>query len=147
MDDQRKDHIDPKRPKLRNRSKHLQTQNMPTDDVENIQNTKKRRDLWLFNKPQFVPWGPERMQQRIQRHRKVTLHWSTLLKWKQDRTEKCSYGLDWLQKGIWYGPQSWIINCLKCTIYHEVIKFLKKTMKTRRVELTAGGRSFDEAKI
>ena len=25
-------------------------------------------------------------------------------KWEQNQTEKSSYGLDWLQKGIWYGP-------------------------------------------
>ena len=25
-------------------------------------------------------------------------------KWEQDKMEKSSYGLDWLQKGIWYGP-------------------------------------------
>ena len=44
--------------------------------------------------------------------------------------------------------QSWIINCVKMyKISHEVIGFIKKTMKTRRVELTAGGRSLAEAKI
>ena len=46
---------------------------------------------------------PERIPQRIQRHSKVTLYRSTHPKWKQDRTKKLSYGLDWLQKGIWYG--------------------------------------------
>ena len=44
--------------------------------------------------------------------------------------------------------QSWIINCLKIyKISHEVINFIKKTMKTWRVELTAGRRSLAEAKI
>ena len=44
--------------------------------------------------------------------------------------------------------QSWIINCLKMyKISNEVINFIKKTMKTWRVELTAGGRSLAEAKI
>ena len=32
-------------------------------------------------------------------------------------------------------------------ISHEVINFIKKTMKTWRVELTAGGRSLAETKI
>ena len=32
-------------------------------------------------------------------------------------------------------------------ISHEVINFIEKTMKTWRVELTAGGRSLAEAKI
>ena len=45
-------------------------------------------------------------------------------------------------------PQSWIINCLKMyKISEEVINFIKKTMKTWKVELTAGGRSLAEVKI
>ena len=45
-------------------------------------------------------------------------------------------------------PQSWIINYLKMyKISHEVINFTEKTMKTWRVELTAGGRNLAEAKI
>ena len=30
------------------------------------------------------------------------LHTSTHPKWEQDKTEKTSYGPDWLQKGMWY---------------------------------------------
>ena len=45
-------------------------------------------------------------------------------------------------------PQSWIINCLKMyKISHEVIIFIEKTMNNRRVELTAGGKSWAETKI
>ena len=45
-------------------------------------------------------------------------------------------------------PQSWIINCLKMyKISDEVINFIEKTMKTWRVELTAGGKIFAEVKI
>ena len=45
-------------------------------------------------------------------------------------------------------PQSWIINCHKMyKISHEVINFIEKTMKTWRVELTAGGRSLAEINI
>ena len=45
-------------------------------------------------------------------------------------------------------PQSWILHCLKMyKISHEVINFIEKTMKTRRVELTARGRSIPEIKI
>ena len=45
-------------------------------------------------------------------------------------------------------PQSWIINCLKMyKISDEVKNFIEKTMKTWRVELTAGGRSLAEAKV
>ena len=51
MDDQRKDHVDQKRPTQRNRSKQLPTHNLPTDDVENINSTSKGRDSPLANKP------------------------------------------------------------------------------------------------
>ena len=45
-------------------------------------------------------------------------------------------------------PQSWIIKCLKMyKILHEVINFIGKTMKTWRVELTAGGRILAETNI
>ena len=54
-------------------------------------------------RPGIVPWRTERMSQRIQRQSRVTLHRSTHPKWKQEQTEKSSYGLDRLQKGIWYG--------------------------------------------
>ena len=45
-------------------------------------------------------------------------------------------------------PHSWIINSFKMyKISDEVINFIDKTMKTWRVELTAGGRRLTEAKI
>ena len=45
-------------------------------------------------------------------------------------------------------PQSWIIHSLiMYKILHEVIDFIGQTMKTWRVELTAGGRSITETKI
>ena len=100
LDDQRKDHFDPKGPKQRNCSKQLQNHNLPTDDVENTNSINKRKDLQLTNKPRIVPWRTEKMSQRIQRHRRITLHRSAHPEWEQDQTEKSSYGLDWLQKGI-----------------------------------------------
>ena len=98
MDDQRKDHIDPKGHKQRNLPKQLHTHNLPTDGVENINSTDKGRDLLLANKPRFVSWRTKRMLQRIQRYRSVPLHTSTHPKWEQDQAEKSSYGLDWLKK-------------------------------------------------
>ena len=94
MDDQRKDHIDPKGIKQRNRSKQLQTHNLPTVDVENINSRNKGRDLLLAKKLQAVSWGAERMPQKIQKHGRVTLRRSTHPKWEQDLTEKSSYGQD-----------------------------------------------------
>ena len=77
VDDQRKDLIDTKGPKQKNRLKQLQTHNLLTNDVENINSTNKERDLLLANKPRIVPWRAERMLQRIQRHSQITLHRST----------------------------------------------------------------------
>ena len=86
---------------------------------ENGQNTEKRsgdlRRLAVTQTPvkdhqitlmrnTLVPWRTEKMPQRIQKHSRITLHRSTHPKWEQDKTEKSSYGLDWKQKGIWYGP-------------------------------------------
>ena len=104
LHDQRKDHIDSKRLKQRNRSKQLQTHNPTTDDVDNIDSTSKRRDLLLANEPRVVPRGAERKQQKILRHIRVTLHKSTHPKWEQDQAKKkTSYGLAWQQKGMRYG--------------------------------------------
>ena len=97
VDDQRKDHIDTKGPKQRNRPKQLQTHNLPTNDMENINSTNKGRDLLLANKLQIVPWRTEMMLQRIQRHLRITSHRSTHARWEQHQTEKSSYGLDWQQ--------------------------------------------------
>ena len=54
LDDQRKYHIDPKGTKQKNCSKKLLTRNLPTDDVGNINDTIKGRDLLLANKPRRV---------------------------------------------------------------------------------------------
>ena len=69
---------------------------------ENINGT-NQRDLQLTNKPWIVPWGTERMAQRIQKQNRVTLHISAHLKRGEDQTEKSSYSEYWLQKVIWYG--------------------------------------------
>ena len=45
------EHIDSKGPKQRSHSKQLQTHNLPTNDVENINSTNKGRNLQLANKP------------------------------------------------------------------------------------------------
>ena len=55
MDDQRKDYIDPSGSKQRNRSKQLQTHNLTTDYLENINSTNRNRDLLLVNKTRTAP--------------------------------------------------------------------------------------------
>ena len=85
--------------------------------MENINSTSKGRNLLLAYKLRIVPWWTERMLQRIQRHSRVTLHRSTHPKWKQEQTEKSSYGLDRLQKGMWYGSEKLVNKLSQCTKY------------------------------
>ena len=100
VDDKRKGYINLKGPNQKNCSKQLQTHNLPTNDVENTNSTNKGKDLLFAKKPWIVSWRTGRTPQRIQKHSRITLHRSIHPKWEQDKT---SYGLDWLQKGIWYG--------------------------------------------
>ena len=60
----------------------------------------REKYLLFANKPRIVLGRTE----RIQWHSRITLHRSTHPKWEQDKTEKSSYCLDWLQEGIWYAP-------------------------------------------
>ena len=149
MDRQRKDHIDPEGPPQVNHPAQLQNHHLSTNDVENINSTNKGRDLLLANKPRIVSWGTERVLQRIQSHRGITLHRSAHPQWEQDQTEKSSYGT-WVdyKKAYDMVPQSWMINCLKMyKISDEVINLIEKSMKTSKVELTTGGRSLAEVKV
>ena len=88
------------------------------------------------------------MLQRIQRHRRTILLWSAHLQREQGEMQKSSYGMDWIRRGIWYGPTK-LVNKLSqnVQISDEVINFIEKTMKTWGVELTTEGRSLSEAKI
>ena len=96
----------------------------------------REKNLLFANKPQIVPWRTERMPQRIQRYSRITLHRSTHPKWEQYKTEKSSYGQDWLQEGIWYAPTK-----LDITLSQNVQNI------TWSHKLTAGGRSIAETKI
>ena len=68
----------------------------------------------------------------------------------ESKTRRINLAMAWINYKKAYDmiPQSWIINYHKMyKISHEVIIFIEKTMKTWRVELTAGGRSLAEIKI
>ena len=67
----------------------------------------------------------------------------------ESKTRRKNLAMAWIDYKVYdMVPHSWIINSLKMyKISHEVINFIDKTMKTWRVELTAGGRSLAEAKI
>ena len=68
----------------------------------------------------------------------------------ESKTRRKNLAMAWIDYKKTYDmlPQSWILHCLKMyKISHEVINFIEQTMKTWRVELTAGGRSIAETKI
>ena len=68
----------------------------------------------------------------------------------ESKTRRKNLAMAWIdyKKAYDMVPQSWILHCLKMyKISHEVINFIEQTMKTWRVELTAGGRSIAETKI
>ena len=62
----------------------------------------------------------------------------------QFEKEKSSYGLNWLQKDLWYDPEK-LDNKLPQNV--EIVKFFENPMKTWKVELPAGKKSLAEAKI
>ena len=67
----------------------------------------------------------------------------------ESKTRRKNLAMAWIgyKKAYEMVPQSWIINSLKMyKISDDVLNFIEKTMKTWRVELTAGKRSLAEAK-
>ena len=68
----------------------------------------------------------------------------------ESKTRRKNLAMAWIdyKKGYDMLPQRWILHCLKMyKISHEVTNFIEQTMKTWRVDLTAGGRSIAEIKI
>ena len=65
----------------------------------------------------------------------------------ESKTRRKNLAMAWIdyKKAYDMVPQIHWLKMYK--ISHEVINFLKKTMQTRRVELTVGGRSLAETKI
>ena len=144
MDDQRKGHIDPKGPKKRNRPKQLQTHNLPTDDVENI-NAQIREEIY-YSLTSCGLFPEEQKGCRKGYRDTANLLYIDQHILNESKTRRKSLAMAWIDYKTAYDifPQS----CLKMyKISDEVINFIEKTMKTWRVELTWWGRSLAEAKI
>ena len=148
LDDQRKDYINPKELQERICSKQLQTYNLPANDVEDTNSTNKEKDRLLPNKPRIVPWRIEGMLQRSRGTEELLYIDQNIL--NESKTRRKNLAMAWIdyKKAYVMVTQSWILHCLKTyKISHEVINFIEQTMKTWRVELTAGRRSIAETKI
>ena len=74
--------------------------------------------------------------------RKGSIHRSTHPKWEQNQTEKSSYGLDRLQKSIWYGLAK-LDNKLLKNVQNIIWshKLYWENYENLWAELTAGGKS------
>ena len=112
IDDQRKYHLDTKGSKQRNHPTQPQTHNLPTNDVENISSTNKRRNLLFVNKLRFVPRGAERMPQ-ISRVTAELLYIDQHIL-NESKNRRKNVAMAWIDNKRAYDmfPQSWIINCL-----------------------------------
>ena len=147
MDDQRKDHIDPKGTKQRNHPKQLKTHNLPTEDVENINSTREE----IYNSLTSRVLFPEEQKGCRKGSRGTTeLLYIDQHILNESKTRQKNLAMAWIEYKRAYNmvPQSWIMNCIKMyKISDVVINFIEKTMKTWRVKLIAGGRSLAEAKI
>ena len=144
MDDKRKDHVDPKGPKQKNICKQLQTITclpMMWKIREEMYYSLKSRGLFSVEQK-----GCHRGSRGTTGLLYIDHH---IL--NESTTRRKNLAMAWIdfKKAYAMIPQYWIINCLKMyKISHEVIKnFIDKTMKTWRVELTAGGRRLAEIKI
>ena len=68
----------------------------------------------------------------------------------ESKTRRKNLAMVWIDYKKAYDiiPLCWIISCLKMyKISHEVVNFIEKTMKTWRMELTAGRRILAKTKI
>ena len=83
-------------------------------------------------------------------HDRLVLEMNKCLQTDESKTRRKNLAMAWIdyKKAYDMVPHSWIINSLKMyKILDEVINFIDKTMKTWRIELTAGERKLAEAKI
>ena len=139
MDDQKKDHIDTKGHKQRNHSKQLQSHNLPTDDVENV-NSKIREEInysltsrGLFPVEQKGCCKGSRGTAEL-----LYIDQHILI---ESKTRRKNLTMAWIDYKKAYNmvTQSWIINCLKMyKISHEIITYenLECGIDSRRKKLS-----------
>ena len=144
MDDQRKDNIDPKGTKQRNRSKQFQTHKcLPI--MWKILTAQIRKGIYNLLTSRCL-FSDEQKRSR----RTAELFYIDQQILNESKTRRKNLALAWIEYKKAYDMvlQSWIINYLKMyKISHEVINFIEEIMKTWRVELTEGGRILTETKI
>ena len=148
MDDQRKDHIDPEGPTQRNRPKQLRAHNL-LRMMWKILTAQIREEIYYsVTSRSLFPNEQKRCGKESKGTAELLYIDQHIL--SESKTRRKNLAMAWIDNKKAYDmvPHSWRINCLKMyKISNEVINFIDKTMKTRRVELTTGGGSLAEAKI
>ena len=143
MDDQWKDCINTKGPKQRNCSKQLQTHNLPTNDVENTNSTNRKKIYYSLTSCGLFPDEQKGCCKGSRGTAELLNIDQHIL--NESKTRRKNLVMAWIDYKKAYDMVPQI--CLKMyKISHEVINFIEQTMKTWRVELTAGGRSLVETK-
>ena len=144
MDDQRKDHIDWKDPRKGPAPKQLQIHDVPTYDAENTKAQIKEEIYFLQTNHGLF------LKEQKGCHKGSRGTWELLYIdqyiLNDSKTWRKNLFMAWIDYKKVYDMilPSWIINCLKMyKISDEAIKFIGKTTKTSRVELTAGGKRFE----
>ena len=148
MDDQRKDHIDPEGPKqITAPNNYRPLTCLPM--MWKILTAQIREEIYYLLTSHGLFPGEQKGYRKGFRGSALLLYIDQYIL-NESKTRRKNLAMAWIdyKKEYHIVSQSWIINCLKMyKISDEVINFIWKTMKTWRVELTAGGRSFPEAKI
>ena len=113
MDDQRKDHIDSNKSKRRNHPKQLQTHNLPTDDVENINSTNKEEIYYSLTNRRLFPEEQKGFRKGSRDTGELLYIDQHIL--NESKTRRKSLPMAWIdyRKAYTMVLQSWIIDCIK----------------------------------
>ena len=150
MDDQRKDHTDPKRPPTRKGTTSKNYRHITwLPIVWKIQTAQIReKNYFPLTSRRLFPDEQKRVRKISRSTRELLYIDQHILNESKARQENLTMAWIGNKKAYNMVLQSWMINCLKMyKISNEVIHFIEKTMKIGRVELTAGRKSLAEPKI
>ena len=137
-----------KYPKQRNSSKQQKSLNLSTDDVEIIKAQIRENIYYSLTSHGLLPEEQRGCRKGYRVSAELLYIDHHILNESKTRHKNVAMAVIDFKKAYDMVPQSWIINCFKMyKISHGVINFIEKTMKTWRVELTAGVKSLDEANI
>ena len=106
-----------------------------------------REEIYYLLIPWAVSRGTERMPQGS-KNKWLAVRWLTHFQGEQTEPEIYCHGVDWPQKHLRYHPAKLNNRFRKmCQRADKVLKFITETMKNRKVDLTAEGKTLAEVRI